>query len=83
MTNCLSSGSPVEVVWTKLSKTATAGTKTIELEHSVDWKAGDQIVIATTGERHSQGETEVTVLYTYLIVDILGYKLHNCNNCSL
>ncbi|XP_072104046.1 PKHD1 like 1, tandem duplicate 1 [Mobula birostris] len=51
-------GQPVPVTWTHLSETAEAGTSTITLQKPVSWQAGDQIVIATTGNRHSQGESE-------------------------
>ena len=45
--------------WTRLDQTADAGDTQIVLESPVDWSVGDQIVIATTGERHSQKENEV------------------------
>ncbi|XP_051879473.1 PKHD1 like 1, tandem duplicate 1 [Pristis pectinata] len=51
-------GLPVPVTWTHLAETAEAGTSTITLQEAVSWKAGDQIVIATTGGRHSQRESE-------------------------
>ncbi|XP_072925977.1 LOW QUALITY PROTEIN: PKHD1 like 1, tandem duplicate 1 [Hemitrygon akajei] len=51
-------GRPIPVTWTHLAETAEAGTSTITLQKAVSWKAGDQIVIATTGDRHSQGESE-------------------------
>lgn len=44
--------------WTKLAATANAGDTEIVLEQPVDWKAGDHIVIASTGLRHSQRENE-------------------------
>ncbi|CAL1525942.1 unnamed protein product [Lymnaea stagnalis] len=55
-------GSPIAVVWTRLAATAAAGTKTLKLQHSVDWQAGDEIVIATTGDRMSQKESEVKII---------------------
>ncbi|MEE6507574.1 hypothetical protein FKM82_026763 [Ascaphus truei] len=51
-------GLPVPVTWTRLAQTAEAGTSTLILQQSVTWKAGDEIVIATTGHRHSQKESE-------------------------
>ncbi|KAM4688908.1 fibrocystin-L [Discoglossus pictus] len=51
-------GLPVPVTWTRLAQTAEAGTSTIILQQSVTWKAGDEIVIASTGHRHSQQESE-------------------------
>ncbi|XP_004640150.1 fibrocystin-L [Octodon degus] len=51
-------GLPVPVVWTQLARTAEAGTRTLILHDAVTWKAGDSIVIASTGHRHSQRENE-------------------------
>ena len=48
--------------WTRLAATATAGSSTITLEEQVDWQVGDEIVLATTGHRHSQAESEVRLL---------------------
>uniref|UniRef100_H2YG49 Uncharacterized protein n=1 Tax=Ciona savignyi TaxID=51511 RepID=H2YG49_CIOSA len=55
-------GSYVDVPWTKLASTAAAGATQITLQHVVTWKAGDEIVIATTGHRHSQRENENKVI---------------------
>ncbi|XP_053190049.1 fibrocystin-L-like [Scomber japonicus] len=52
-------GIPVPVPWTHLSQTATSGSVTLTLLEAVTWKAGDEIVIASTGHRHSQRENEV------------------------
>lgn len=46
------------MTWTRLASTATAGSTTLTLQQAVDWEVGDKIVIATTGHRHSQEETE-------------------------
>eukprot|EP00062_Callorhinchus_milii_P017054 gi/632969110/ref/XP_007900907.1/ PREDICTED: LOW QUALITY PROTEIN: fibrocystin-L [Callorhinchus milii] len=51
-------GLPIPVVWTHLAQTAIAGSTTVILQKSVTWKAGDVIVIASTGHRHSQSENE-------------------------
>uniref|UniRef100_G3NDK3 PKHD1 like 1 n=1 Tax=Gasterosteus aculeatus aculeatus TaxID=481459 RepID=G3NDK3_GASAC len=51
-------GIPVPVPWTHLAQTATSGSDTLTLMKAVTWKAGDEIVIASTGNRHSQGENE-------------------------
>lgn len=48
-------------MWTRLASTAEAGTKVLTLQHEVDWNAGDEIVIATTGDKHSQKESEVKI----------------------
>ncbi|OCT77100.1 fibrocystin-L [Xenopus laevis] len=56
-------GQPVPVTWTRLAQTAEAGTSTLILQKNVTWKAGDEIVIASTGNRHSQKENEkMTIL---------------------
>lgn len=47
----LVSGLPVPVVWTRLAQTAKAGQWTLILQDPVTWKAGDAIVIASTGHR--------------------------------
>ena len=52
-------GTPVSHTWTHLASTAFAGSKVITLDEKVDWKAGDEIVIATTGDFRSQAESEV------------------------
>uniref|UniRef100_A0AAX7VHS5 Polycystic kidney and hepatic disease 1 (autosomal recessive)-like 1 n=1 Tax=Astatotilapia calliptera TaxID=8154 RepID=A0AAX7VHS5_ASTCA len=52
-------GIPVPIPWTHLAQTANSGSKTLNLMKAVTWKVGDEIVIATTGHRHSQGENEV------------------------
>nr|XP_046273956.1 PKHD1 like 1, tandem duplicate 1 [Scatophagus argus] len=52
-------GIPVPVPWTHLAQTATSGSVTLTLMKAVTWKAGDEIVIASTGHRHSQRENEV------------------------
>jgi hypothetical protein len=41
-------GKSTNVPWTKLNAHANAGTTNLTLEKAVDWKAGDQIVIAPT-----------------------------------
>ena len=52
------SGKPVAKTWTTLASTANAGSTTIVLQDTVSWKAGDQLIIATTSHRHSQRENE-------------------------
>ncbi|XP_025757857.1 PKHD1 like 1, tandem duplicate 1 isoform X2 [Oreochromis niloticus] len=52
-------GIPVPIPWTHLAQTANSGSQTLNLMKAVTWKVGDEIVIATTGHRHSQGENEV------------------------
>ena len=50
------------VPWTTLAATANAGDTSITLTVPVTWKAGDLIVIATTGDKNSQGETETRTI---------------------
>ncbi|XP_061164553.1 fibrocystin-L-like [Saccostrea echinata] len=51
-------GQRVVTTWTRLQTTAAAGATEIVLTHPVDWKVNDVIVIATTGHRHTQQQTE-------------------------
>ena len=56
-------GKPVGVTWTHLGSTANAGDTTITLKEPVnDWPVGGEIVIATTGDKFSQGENEVRTI---------------------
>ncbi|KAM3595703.1 uncharacterized protein V6R79_001361 [Siganus canaliculatus] len=52
-------GIPVPVPWTHLAQTAPSGSVTLELMKAVTWNVGDEIVVASTGHRHSQRENEV------------------------
>ncbi|XP_016299954.1 fibrocystin-L-like [Sinocyclocheilus anshuiensis] len=52
-------GIPVSIPWTRLSQTTQSGSNTLTLMDAVTWKAGDEIVIASTGHRHSQRENEL------------------------
>ncbi|XP_068094025.1 fibrocystin-L-like [Hyperolius riggenbachi] len=51
-------GIPIPVVWTRLAQTAEARNSTLVLQRSVTWKAGDEVVIASTGNRQSQRQNE-------------------------
>nr|XP_014351910.1 PREDICTED: fibrocystin-L [Latimeria chalumnae] len=51
-------GFPVSVIWTHLAQTAEAGSSQLVLQQPVEWKIGNEIVIASTGHRHSQRENE-------------------------
>jgi hypothetical protein len=48
-------GAP-RVVWTRLTSTAAKGTTQLSVEHSVDWKPGDNIVLASTDFDPTQAE---------------------------
>ena len=52
-------GKSVVRTWTRLASTATAGSTQITLLQTVDWPVGSQIVIATTGNYLSQGQSEI------------------------
>ncbi|KAL4228989.1 Fibrocystin-L [Mactra antiquata] len=51
-------GIEVPITWTRLASTASQGSTTIELVDAVEWNVGDEIVIAATGNRHTQSENE-------------------------
>ncbi|XP_021354873.1 fibrocystin-L-like isoform X2 [Mizuhopecten yessoensis] len=56
-------GKPLVRTWTELAQTADVGATVLTLQEAVnDWSVGDEIVIATTGHRHSQAETEVRTI---------------------
>uniref|UniRef100_A0A8B9H868 Polycystic kidney and hepatic disease 1 (autosomal recessive)-like 1 n=1 Tax=Astyanax mexicanus TaxID=7994 RepID=A0A8B9H868_ASTMX len=55
-------GIPIPVVWTRLAQTANSGSGTLTLMDAVTWRVGDEIVIASTGHRHSQRENEVRTI---------------------
>ena len=56
-------GKPIRMTWTRLAATAAAGDTEIELEWGqADWPLGGTIVIATTGDRHSQAQTETRTI---------------------
>ena len=63
-------GAPVGVTWTHLGETANQNDSEITLKEPVSWSVGSQIVIATTGDYESQGETEVRT-----IVNVTGYQI--------
>ncbi|KAG7317211.1 hypothetical protein KOW79_019509 [Hemibagrus wyckioides] len=52
-------GIPIPITWTRLAQTANNGSSTLTLMDAVTWKVGDEIVIASTGARHSQQQNEV------------------------
>uniref|UniRef100_A0A3Q2YMV4 PKHD1 like 1, tandem duplicate 1 n=1 Tax=Hippocampus comes TaxID=109280 RepID=A0A3Q2YMV4_HIPCM len=49
-------------VWTHLAQTVDVNSSTLTLMKAVTWEAGDEIVIASTGHRHSQRENEVKII---------------------
>ncbi|KAF8567271.1 hypothetical protein P879_01118 [Paragonimus westermani] len=51
-------GMPRPVVWTRLAQTAEPGSNVIRLTQPVDWKAGEKIIITSTGGKFSHGENE-------------------------
>ncbi|XP_037084616.1 fibrocystin-L-like, partial [Pollicipes pollicipes] len=55
-------GLPVAVPWTYLASTAAAGASSLTLDRAVSWQVGDEIVIASTGGKHSMNESEKHVI---------------------
>ncbi|XP_064089363.1 fibrocystin-L-like [Macrobrachium nipponense] len=51
-------GAHIPITWTHLATTANPGDLTITLKQPVTWKAGDQIIIATTEHRFMVNENE-------------------------
>ena len=49
-------GKPLGVTWTFLESTAQAGDSSITLAQEVDWRVGDQIVIAPTSQNPAEAE---------------------------
>ena len=52
-------GTPSTSTWTKLANTAEVDSSNITLVQPVNWSIGNQIIIATTGDRHSQRQSEL------------------------
>ncbi|XP_067888793.1 PKHD1 like 1, tandem duplicate 1 [Heterodontus francisci] len=48
-------GLPVPVTWTHLAQTVDAGSSILILQKAVTWRPGDEIVIASTGDRYIWG----------------------------
>ena len=55
-------GEFVPMTWTYLAATVEANATEITLVNGVNWKPGSEIVIATTGDRASMGESEKKVI---------------------
>jgi hypothetical protein len=53
-------GAPVSVAWTRLAAPAFAGDSEIVLDRPVDWKAGQEVVVASTS--HDPSESEIRVI---------------------
>ncbi|XP_022094388.1 fibrocystin-L-like [Acanthaster planci] len=51
-------GKKIPVTWTRLAESVKTGATTMRLEQEVTWKVGDEVVIASTGYRHSQRQNE-------------------------
>ena len=48
-------GRPVDITWTYLGRTAEVDATSITLDRPVSWSAGDEIVIASTGDKSVEG----------------------------
>jgi hypothetical protein len=55
-------GKNVSQTWTSLAATASSGSSQITLRQAVDWPVGSTIVIATTGDYLSQGQSETRTI---------------------
>jgi hypothetical protein len=55
-------GKSIGVTWTYLAATATVQSTQIQLIDAVQWPIGGKVVIATTGDKFSQGESEVRTI---------------------
>ncbi len=55
-------GRPVGVTWSRLAQTASANNNQIKLQDEVSWPVGSAVVISTTGNLESQGETETAMI---------------------
>lgn len=55
-------GIPMIQTWARLASTASAGATQITLLQNVNWPVGSKIVIATTGDYLSQGQTETRTI---------------------
>ncbi|KAI8520654.1 Fibrocystin-L [Branchiostoma belcheri] len=55
-------GRPTPITWTFLAETVSPGDTSLTLTQSVNWEVGDQIVLATTGHRHTQRQNEVRTI---------------------
>ncbi|CAF1015901.1 unnamed protein product [Rotaria sp. Silwood1] len=55
-------GKTVTQTWTHLAATVSSGSSQITLRQAVDWPVGSTIVIATTGDYLSQGQTEIRAI---------------------
>ena len=49
-------GKPRETYWTRLAQTANAGDEFIDLVDSVDWVAGEEIIISSTSYQSTEAE---------------------------
>jgi hypothetical protein len=55
-------GAPVGVTWTRLAQTVNAGSTQIVLQDAVSWPIDSVLVLSTTGNHASQGETETVAI---------------------
>ncbi|CAF3664415.1 unnamed protein product [Rotaria sordida] len=55
-------GKTVTQTWTHLAATVSSGSSRITLRQAVNWSVGSTIVIATTGDYLSQGQSEIRTI---------------------
>jgi hypothetical protein len=68
-------GKPINVTWTKLARTAAAGSITLDLVDFVDWEVGGKVVIAATGFSHRENEEMTIASVEVSGTDGVGSKL--------
>ena len=84
------SGKELSITWSRLAETANTGDTVIVLQDQVEniWNVGDQIVIATTGHRHTQVQPAINFnhhipyLFQLWIRSNYGTPYFWCNICS-
>ncbi len=67
-------GAVSEVIWTKIDAHAEAGATTLELIESVEWKVGDEIVIAPT-DFYEAGFNDESVTQRVSLTAVAGEQL--------
>ena len=60
----------MKLPWTRLGKTAEAGSRVVTLLEAVDWRKGDEIVIAATSYEPHETET-----FRIMDIDDLGREI--------
>lgn len=56
--------------WTTIAQTIAAGTNTLTLSEAVDWKVGEQIVVAATSFDHNEAEMVTITAVNGLVLTV-------------